>query len=122
MKYSLWTLRLQEIMFWAKDRKQGRQIIIRRTPGEFLAAWMQHIPERYEHAVRSFGLFAPRANRTNLAALFTTLGQSPRQRPRPLKWALSIKRDFGWNALLDCEGNHMKWNRRIPPKALKRPS
>ena len=106
----------QEIMFWAKDRKQRRQIIMRRTPGEFLAAWMQHIPERYEHAVRSFGLFGPRANRTNLA-VFTILGQSPRQRPSTLKWALAIKRDFGWDPLLDCKGNHMRWNRRIPPEA-----
>lgn len=68
-------------------------------------------------SVRSFGLFGPRANRTNLAVVFMILGQSPRQRPSTLKWALAIKRDFGWDPLLDCKGNHMRSNRRIPPEA-----
>lgn len=43
----------QEIAFWAKDRRLGRQTIVRLTPERFISAWMQHIPERYEHAVRS---------------------------------------------------------------------
>jgi hypothetical protein len=44
----------QEIKFLAKDRRLHRQVTVRLTPKEFLAAWTQHIPERYEHAVRSF--------------------------------------------------------------------
>ena len=86
---------------------------LRLTPKEFLAAWMQHIPERYEHDVRAFGLFAPRAIGSNSAAVFAILGQSQRQRPRPLPWSSSIKRDFGWDPLLDRQGNRMTWNRRI---------
>ncbi len=106
----------QEIAFRAKDRKLGRQITVRLTPAEFLAAWMQHIPLMYEHAVRSFGLFAPRAIGTNAVAVFTILGQTPKPRPRPLSWSLSIKRDFGWDPLLDRQGNRMRWIRRIDPK------
>ena len=91
------SIRSKEITFLAKDRKLCRQVTVRLTPAEFLASWMQHIPDDYEHAVRSFGLFAPRAIRTSAAAVFTTLGQTRKPRPRPLSWSLSIKRDFGWN-------------------------
>jgi len=106
----------QEITFWAKDRRLRRQVIVHLTPEEFLAAWMQHVPERYEHAVRSFGMFAPRAIGSSSAAMFAILGQSQRQRPRPLRWSSSIKRDFGWDPLLDPQGNRMTWTRRIAPQ------
>ena len=112
----------QQIKFWAKDRRLRRQKIVRLTPEQFLAAWIQHIPDRYEHAVRSFGLFAPRAIRGSSAAAFIILGQSPRQRPRPLSWSWSILRDFGWDPLLDHNGNRMKWTRRIAPDRPSRMS
>jgi len=35
----------QGIRFWAKDRRQPRQMIVQLTPAEFLGAWMQHIPD-----------------------------------------------------------------------------
>ena len=105
----------QEIKFWAKDRRLRRQVIVRLTPEEFFAAWTQHIPDRYEHAVRSFGLFAPRTIGNNSAAVFAILGQSPKRRPRPVSWRLSINRDFGWDPLLDRQGNRMTWTRRIAP-------
>jgi Putative transposase/Transposase zinc-binding domain len=108
----------QEIEFWAKDRKLRRQVIVRLTPKEFLAAWTQHIPEHYEHAVRSFGLFAPRAIGGSSAAVSAILGESPRRRPRPVSWSLSIKHDFGWDPLLDRQGNRMTWTRRIAPQRL----
>jgi hypothetical protein len=38
---------------------------------------MRHIPERYEHAARSFGLFAAHTIRNRSAAVFTLL-ESPR--------------------------------------------
>jgi hypothetical protein len=107
----------QEITFCAKDRRLRRQVIVRLTPKEFLAAWMQHVPERYKHAVRSFGMFAPRAIGNSSAAVFAILGQSRRARPRPLPWSSSIKRDFGWDPLLDRQGNRMTWNRRIAPQS-----
>jgi hypothetical protein len=61
---------------------------------------MQYLPERYEHAVRSFGLLAPRAIGNSSAAVFAILGQSPKQRPRPVRQRLSINRDFGWDPFL----------------------
>ena len=83
------------VEFWAKDKKLRCQSIVQLTPEEFIRAWMQHIPERYKHAVRSFGLFAPRALCNTSAALFAALGHSPRRRSKPLRWNVSIMRDFG---------------------------
>lgn len=93
-----------------------RQVIVCLTPKEFLAAWIEHIPERYEHAVRSFGMFAPRSIGDSSAAVSAILGQSPKRRPRPVSWSLSIKRDFGWDPLLDRQGHRMTWSRRIAPQ------
>jgi putative transposase len=107
----------EEIRFWAKDKKQHCRRIVRLTPEEFISAWMAHIPNEYEHAVRSFGLFASRAIRNSSAAVFNILGHSLRPRPKPLSWNLSIKRDFGRDPLLDRNGNRMRWTRRIAPEA-----
>jgi len=91
-------------------------VIVRLTPKEFLGAWMQHIPECYEHAVRSFGMFAPWAIGDGAAAVSAILSQSPKRRPRPVSWNFSISRDFGWDPLLDCDGNRMTWTRRTAPQ------
>ncbi len=107
----------EEIQFWAKDKRQHCQTIVRFTPKEFISAWMAHIPNKYEHAVRSFGLFAPRVIWNSSAAVFNILGHSLRPRPRPLSWNLLIKRDFGQDPLLDRNGNRMRWTRRIAPEA-----
>jgi hypothetical protein len=84
---------------------------------EFVDRWTQHIPERYQHAVRSFGLFGPRAVGQSSAAIFALLGQNQRPRPKPLRWADSVKRDFGHDPLLDRTGHRMRWTRRIAPMA-----
>jgi len=84
---------------------------------EFIARWAQHIPERYQHAVRAFGLFAPRVVGENSAAIFAILEQKGKPRPKPRRWADSRKRDFGEDPLLDSTGKRMKWVRRIPSDA-----
>jgi hypothetical protein len=86
------------------------------SPEEFVERWSQHIPERYRHAVRSFGLFAPRATQRTFDAVFAILGQERRSRPKPRGWAESIKRDFKRDPLLDSKGKRMTWVRRIAPK------
>jgi len=94
-----------------------QRVFVQCTLEEFVDRWAQHIPERYQHAVRCFGLFAPRPLRQTSAAVFLILGQEQRQRPKPRRWADSLKRDFGHDPLLDGEGKRMKWVRRIAPKA-----
>ena len=111
------------VTFWFKGKKtysfEGKKlrprIYMQCSLEEFIDRWAQHIPEHYKHAVRSFGLFAPRALRQTSAAIFAILGQEQRRRPKPRPWADSIKRDFGHDPLLDQTGNRMKWVRRIAP-------
>ncbi len=105
------------VRFWYKDKRLRRRVHVRCSLEEFIARWAQHIPERYQHAVRSFGLFAPRVLGQTSAAIFAILGQERRPRPKPRPWAESIERDFGHDPLLDHTGKRMKWVRRLAPKA-----
>ena len=102
--------------FWFIDKKLGRRREVHCSPEEFIDYWSQHIPDRYQHAVRNFGLFAPRTVNGTSAALFVALGQKRRPRPKPLPWAISIKRSFGWDPLLDSKGKQMTWVRRERPQ------
>jgi Putative transposase len=105
------------VRFWYKDKKLRRRAEVQCLLEEFIDRWAQHIPERYQHAVRSFGLFAPRALGQTSAATFAILGQKRKPRPKPRRWADSVKRDFGRDPLLDHTGKRMKWARRIKAKA-----
>jgi hypothetical protein len=107
----------RDVTFWYKDKKSRRRAYGQCALEDFVDRWAQHIPERYEHSVRCFGLFAPRPLRQTSAAIFLILEQEQRRRPKPLRWADSLKRDFGHDPLLDGEGKRMKWVRRIAPKA-----
>jgi hypothetical protein len=106
----------KSMTYWAKDKKSGMRVEICCSLEDFIDRWVQHIPDRYEHLVRCFGLFAPRALGECSAAVFAFLGQTQGQRPKPRRWADSIERDFGWNPLLDRKGSRMKWVRRVPPR------
>ena len=105
------------VRFWYRDKKVRRRVDVQCSPEEFVERWSQHIPERYRHAVRSFGLFAPRSMQKTFDSVFAILGQERRPRPRPRRWAESIKRDFGRHPLLDSKGKRMRWVRRIAPRA-----
>jgi hypothetical protein len=104
------------VTFWFKDKKLHRRVFVQCSMEEFIDRWAQHIPERYQHAIRSFGLFSPRALEQTSAAIFAILGQERRPRPKPRRWADSLKRDFGHDPLLDETGSRMKWVRRLPAK------
>jgi hypothetical protein len=77
------------VRFWYKDKKLRRKVYVQCSPEEFIERWSQHMAER--HAVRSSGLLAPRALRQSLEAGFAILGQERRSRPKPRRWAESIK-------------------------------
>ena len=85
------------------------------TPAEFLTTLADHIPDRYRHNIRYFGLLAPRVKGRTHDAVFALLGQERLGKPRPLRWAASMKKSFGVDPLLDREGQRMRWARRIPP-------
>jgi Putative transposase len=106
------------VTFWYTDKKLGRKVYAQCSVEEFIERWSQHIPERYQHGVRNFGLFSPRATRQIYDAIFGVLGQERQLRPKPRRWAESIRRDFGRDPLLDSKGTRMRWVRRIPPQGI----
>jgi hypothetical protein len=71
------------VRFWTKDKKLRRRIEVQYSLEEFIDRWGQHIPERYQHAVRSSGLFALRANTHrryhNFAPLFAKQAKGKRK-------------------------------------------
>jgi hypothetical protein len=107
------------VRFWYKDKRLHRKVNIQCSLEEFIDRWAQHIPERYQHVPRNFGLFSPRALGQTSFAIFAILGQVRRPRPKPRPWAESVKRDFGKDPLLDLSGRKMKWMRRLAPRALR---
>jgi len=106
----------QSVVFWTFDKRLRRRVNVHCSPEAFIDRWSQHVPDRYNHSVRYFGLFAPRSLRQTSATVFAIIGQKQRPRPKARRWADSIKRDFGIDPLLDREGRKMKWARRLPPQ------
>jgi hypothetical protein len=106
----------REVRFWTKDKIQKRRVNISCTPEEFVATLAEHVPDRYRHAIRYFGLLAPGSKARTSAAVFALLGQQKRSRPRRLGWAFSLRRDFGVDPLIDRRGQPMRWVGRLKPR------
>ena len=107
-QYRILTATDEEVTFRTKDHKERREVITRYTPDVFIDLLAAHVPDHYRHAIRHFGLLAPRARRRTFGALFTQLGQVRRPKPKRLSWAKSIERSFGINPLLDSIGERMR--------------
>ena len=83
----------------------------------FVDALAAHVPDRYRHAMRRFGLLAPRAQRVTSAALFALLGQRKRLHPQRLNWRNSLRKYFRVDPLVDSRGQPMRWAHRLKPVA-----
>jgi len=117
-QYRIAHLDAQTVTFWYNDKKLCHRLYVQCSLEQFVDRWGQHVPDRYRHAVRSFGLFGPRAVGQTSAGIFALLKQEPRTRPKPRRWAESIKRDYGRDPLLDSTGQRMRWARRIAPQTV----
>jgi len=115
-QYRLVEITDREVRFWTKDKIRKRRVKIRYSLEEFVATMAQHVPDRYRHAIRHFGLLAPGSKARTSAALFALLGQQRRPRPRRLSWAYSLRRDFGVDPLIDRGGQPMRWVGRLSPR------
>lgn len=105
----------EEVLFWTKDLREKRIVETRYTSAEFVSLLAEHVPERYQHAMRYFGLLAPRAKARTSAAIFLLLGQKRRPRPRRWSWAFSLRAHFGVDPLRDSSGRSMHWIGRLEP-------
>jgi hypothetical protein len=92
-----------------KDLKEKRVVTTHYLIEEFVDALAAHVPDRYRHAMRRFGLLAPSAQCLTSAALFALLGQKKRPRPQLLNWRNSLHKYFGVDPLVDSRGQSMHW-------------
>jgi hypothetical protein len=106
----------QTVKFWTKDKRSGKIVQIRCSLKNFIDLWAQHILKRYKHAVRYFGLFAPRAVNQMFNPIFAALSFKRQPRPSPPRWAESIKEMTGRDPLLDRVGQRMSWIRSLTPQ------
>lgn len=107
----------REVVFLTKDLRQRRTVETRLFTQDFIAKLAQHIPDRYQHAIRYCGLLAPRSIRATSRAVFALIGQQKQPRPRRLSWASSLRLHFGIDPLIDSQGNRMRWVGRLEPQS-----
>jgi hypothetical protein len=104
------------VQFWAKDKISGKIVGIHCSLEEFIDRWRQHILKRYQHAVRYFGLFAPRTASLIFDAIFAAIGHKRLPKPTPPRWADSLMQMSGRDPLLDSTGRRMVWVGRLAPQ------
>lgn len=103
-----------EVHYSGKDSRGKRRVRIRFSTQHFITILAEHVPDRYHHAVRYFGLLAPRSA-ASFSAIFMLLEQQQRSRPRRLSWAASLRKTFGVDPLIDSRGQPMRWVHRLSP-------
>jgi hypothetical protein len=106
----------REVCFMRKDTRSKKWLVTRYGIEDFVLILADHIPDRYRHAIRYFGLLAPGTKGRTDRGVFAVLRQTKRPCPVRLSWAASIKRDFGRDPLLDNSGKRMSWVRRAAPQ------
>ena len=99
------------VEFVAKDAKRSRssQLDVGSPSLHLLAP---HVPDTYRHAIRYFGLLAPRAKGKTSTGLFVLLRQTKRSRPNRLSWRCALLKYFGFDSLIDSHGQEMYRVRR----------
>jgi hypothetical protein len=90
---------------------------VRYSNAEFVAILTEQVPDRGRHAMRYFGLMAPRTKAHTWAALFLSLKQKLRPVPYRLGWRYLLRKTFGIDPLIDSFGQEMHWIGRVSPVA-----
>jgi len=114
-KWRLLKVTDQGVEFVAKDTRGKLLVRTRRPLPEFVRLLAAHVPNRYRHAIRYFGLLAPHAKGQTQTALSVLLRQPRRPRPQRLSWRSSLLKYFGRDPLIDSQGQQMHWVRREQP-------
>ena len=112
-QYRFFKLKKTEIGFWTHDHKLNRTVATTHTPEKFVRLLADHVPARYKHAIRYFGLLSPRSKARRSAALFAMLGQNKPPRPARVSWSELSIQTFGVDPLIDSNGQRMEWTSRV---------
>ena len=103
------------VEFWTKDKKHGRRVTTQCSLQKFVSLLAEHVPDRYRHGIRYFGLLAPRTKHRIIAAVFVLAGRDKRPRPHRMSWRTALRKYFGVDPLIDRLGQSMHWVRRERP-------
>jgi hypothetical protein len=106
------------VAFWRRDLKLKKKVLTEYSIEDFVSALAEHVPDRYQHAMRYFGLLAPRSKQQTSDAMFALIGQKKRPRPERLSWRKSLIKNFGRDPLLDSHGQQMRWAGRLSPVTI----
>jgi hypothetical protein len=98
-----------QVEFVAKDTRNETLVRTWCTLDRFVRLLAAHVPDHYRHAIRYFGLLAPRVKGQRDAGLFHLLGQQRRPRPQRLSWRESVKKYFRVDPMIDSFGQEMHW-------------
>jgi hypothetical protein len=112
---------IEQVSFRTMDHRQKREVVTEYKTESFVRALAAHVPDRYKHTIRYFGLLSPRSKARVGSAVFALLGQRQFAKPARLSWAFSIRRDYGVDPLLDSRGTRMRWIARRKPEASPMP-
>jgi hypothetical protein len=96
------------IKFLTKDTKTKETVLDELSKDEFIRILADHVPDRYRHSIRYYGLLAPRAKDRAYTLLFRLLGQKRRPRPPRMPWAEMMMKSFKKDPLIDSRGQVMK--------------
>jgi hypothetical protein len=96
------------IKFLTEDTETRETVLDELPKEEFIRMLSEHVPDKYRHSIRYYGLLAPRAKGRAFTLLFKLLGQNRRPRPRRLSHAEMMIKYFNKNPLLDSEGQQMQ--------------
>lgn len=109
---------IDRVEYLAKDTRNKQRVLLQYTNEEFVDILAQHIPDPNRHAMRYFGLLAPRSKAKMWAGVFVLLNQRQRPHPARLPWRWLRIKTFGTDPLLDSENQLMRWiGRRKPTPA-----
>lgn len=104
----------EHVEYWANDLKLKAWVRIKVSVEEFLELLIQHVPDRYAHTIRYFGLASPAGKHLFSSAVFTLLGEEQKPRPKRLSFEAMTVKYFDFNPLLDRHGQRMRRVGRIP--------
>lgn len=104
-----------QVEYLAKDTRTKQFVRKRYTAEEFVNILIQHVPDRARHAMRYFGLLAPRSKARTWAAVFVVLKQKQRPHPPRLGWRWLRLKTFGIDPLVDSLRQPMHRVGRLEP-------
>jgi hypothetical protein len=104
----------EEIRFLTKDKRVGNTVTAL-SKREFIDRLADQVQDKYRHGVRYFGLLAPRVIGKDSEVFLALLGQRKQIKPKPPRWADSIRSNFHRDPLLDSDGKRMYWVGQLAP-------